>query len=103
MSTINRIVAERILEFHQSEGAKPRKMRVRIRAPQRKGSDWVVSYEIRGPGIRREKLEAWGADSMQALHIAMANVPVYIRGIEMLTGGKVTFLGGEHLMFPSLK
>ncbi|WP_420829672.1 DUF6968 family protein [Polyangium aurulentum] len=103
MPTIKRVVAERVLDFRQSEESKAQRIRVRIGAPQRQGKDWSVVYEIRGPGRRREKREVWGVDSVQALHMAMANVPVDVRGIEVSTGGKVTFLGGEELMFPSFK
>ncbi|WP_372518154.1 DUF6968 family protein [Polyangium jinanense] len=103
MPTIKRVVAERILEFRHSQESKPKNVRVRISAPQKEGNDWSVVYEIRGPGRRREKRKVWGIDSVQALHMAMGSVPVDVRGIEMLTGGKVTFLGGEDLMFPSFK
>jgi len=103
MQKVKPIIAQRILEFRRSHDARAQKISVRIRAPQRKGQDWSVVYEIRGPGKRREKRENWGVDAVQALHIAMANVPVDIEGIERLMGGKVTLLGGENLMFPSFK
>ncbi|WP_153822413.1 DUF6968 family protein [Polyangium spumosum] len=100
---MKRIVAERILEFRHSPESEPKRVRVRIGSPRREGNDWSVVYEIRGPGRRREKRKVWGVDSLQALHMAMGSVPVDVRGIEMSTGGKVTFLGGEDLMFPGFK
>jgi hypothetical protein len=103
MQRVKRVIAQRVLEFRQSADSRVQKISVRIRAPQRKGQDWSVVYEIRGPGKRRSKRENWGVDAVQALHMAMANVPVDIEGIEGLTGGKVTFLGGEDLRFPSFK
>ena len=103
MPPMRRIVAERILEFRHSQESQPKNVRVRIGAPQKEGNDWSVVYEIRGPGRRREKRKVWGVDSVQALHMAMGSVPVDVRGIEMSTGGKVTFLGGDDLMFPSFK
>jgi len=101
--SIKNIVAERILEFRQPGQLNATRVTVRIGAPVKRGKDsWSVVYEIRGPGRRRVSHEVWGVDSVQALHMAMANVPLDVRQIELEKGGKVTFLDSEDLRFPSL-
>jgi uncharacterized protein DUF6968 len=103
MPQVKNVIAERVLEFRQTGQSRAQKVTVRIGAavPIENGN-WAVVYEIRGPGRRKRAHEVGGVDSVQALYMAMANVPLDLRQLALECGGTVTFLDSEDLRFPPL-
>ncbi|UQA55787.1 DUF6968 family protein [Polyangium aurulentum] len=100
---VKNAIAERVLEFRQEGRSRAQKVTVRIGAPEPiENGNWAVIYEIRGPGRRRRAQEVGGVDSVQAIYMAMANVPLDVRQLEVELGGKVTFLDSDDLRFPRL-
>lgn len=100
---VKTVIAERILEFRGPGQSRVQKITVRIGAPEPiENGNWAVVYEIRGPGRRKRTQEVGGVDSVQALYMALANVPLDLRQLAVESGGKITFLDAEDLRFPSL-
>jgi hypothetical protein len=94
------VIAERELRFvpHGKPGA--RKVVVRIHAPvPEENGNWSVLYEIRGPGKKESSRSVWGADSVQALVLALANVPLDLSLVAHEMGGTMKFLGSKDLGF----
>jgi hypothetical protein len=100
---VKTVIAERVLEFRQQGQARVQKITVRIGAPEPTNNEnWSVIYEVRGPGRRKRAQEVGGVDSVQALQMAMTNIPLDLRQLAIVLGGKITFLGSDNLRFPSL-
>ncbi len=94
------IIAERELRFttHGKRGG--RKVLVRIHAPvPEENGNWSVLFEIRGPGKNEASRSVWGADSVQALVLALANVPLDLSLVAHEMGGTMAFLGRKDLGF----
>jgi len=95
------VIAERVLEFRLPGQTHAQRVTVLIEAPQSiENGNWSVEYEIHGPGQRKVRQWVGGVDSVQALYMALVNIPVDLRGIALLLGGTMTFLDSEDLKFP---
>jgi hypothetical protein len=62
------MIATRTLQF--KDGDVIRDMPIRIFAPEQRGNSWCCRYEIDWPEGRDSK-EVWGADSVQAILLAL--------------------------------
>ncbi|MDC3954358.1 DUF6968 family protein [Polyangium jinanense] len=97
------IMAERKLTFVENGTGRRRVVRVRIGLPRRdeRGPDWVVEYEIIGPGrdrvIRRRVL---GIDAIQVLVTALnVIIPAQLENLADFVGGRLLFMKSDDLGF----
>src|SRR5689334_1781214 len=99
-------IAERELEYEETIGAPVRKAIIRIGRPQHvppPPSDedvtadyWVCPYEIAIEGGDVRALHAYGADSIQALQLALSKIGVELRH---LYPGRFTMDGSPEIGF----
>lgn len=97
------VIAERKLTFVEHGTRRRRVVRVRLGHPQldEKGQDWVVEYEIIGPGpdriIRRRTT---GIDAIQALVMTLnVIIPAQLENLADLAGGRLLFIKSADLGF----
>ncbi|MDI1476004.1 hypothetical protein [Polyangium sp. y55x31] len=94
------IIAERELRFTQQGKRGARKVVVRIHAPKpEENGNWSVDFDIHGPGDHKASRAVWGADSVQALVLALANIPLDLSLVAHEMGGTIKFLGSKDLGF----
>ncbi|MDC3959985.1 hypothetical protein KEG38_39390 [Polyangium jinanense] len=94
------VIAERELRFTQPGKRGARKVLVRIHAPApEENGNWSVCFEIHGPGEHKTSRSVWGADSVQALVLALANIPLDLSLVAHEMGGTIKFLGRKDLGF----
>jgi len=94
------VIAERELRLTPRGKRGSRKVVVRIHAPvPEENGNWSVTFDIKGPGKREASKSIWGADSVQALVLALANVPLDLSWVAHEEGGTFTFLGNKDLGF----
>ncbi|MDC0746062.1 DUF6968 family protein [Polyangium mundeleinium] len=97
------MMAERKLTFIENGTRRRRVVRVRLGVPRRdeKGPDWLVEYEIIGPGpdhvIRRHTK---GIDAIQTLVMALnVIIPAQLENLADLAGGRLLFIKSADLGF----
>ncbi len=93
---MDQIVAERVYEFWKAGTEQPSTVRVLVGQPQREatGPDWAAPYEIHGPGPDEVRCYyVMGIDAMQALILALQNLPLWLEELPSL--GRLRWIGGE--------
>ncbi|CAK0768605.1 conserved hypothetical protein [uncultured Gammaproteobacteria bacterium] len=95
---LGQIIAIRDLEFDGNS------VRVSIGIPRQEpgGTDYVCPYEIFGP-LTKKAFYAMGIDAIQALHLAMKTIDAELDVCAERKTGRLTWLGGQDLGFPSWK
>lgn len=93
---MDQIIAERVYEFWKTGAEQPSTVRVLVGRPQQEttGPDWAAPYEIHGPGPDEVRsYYAMGIDAMQALILALQNLPLWLEELPSL--GRLRWIGGE--------
>lgn len=82
-------IAERELAFEPHEGAGPTEaVRFRVGRPVRSATDWYCPFEVEGFGERRLEA-AHGADSVQALLLALAKLRIRLGALALEHRGRL--------------
>ena len=80
----------------------PSPVTVALSPPFRFDNSWRCDFVIRG--LEREvDFYATGADSMQALVLALQNIATFLYTSEEFIGGQLSWLGQRNLGFPTAK
>lgn len=97
------IVAEREVRFdpHPDEGTDPQPIRFRIGRPVQHAEAWVCPFEIDAFGELRAE-SAQGADSVQALLLALAKLRIILSALALERRGRLEFAGRLGPGLPSL-
>ena len=99
------MIAEGVIAFRelQISGDPPRQVSVAINQPFRNGDAWRCEFCI--DGLNREKVDfyAMGADSMQALVLALQNIAAFLYTSEDFKSEHLSWLGQRNLGFPTAK
>ena len=95
------LVGTRVLQLTTDTGVV--EVSVRIFQPVEDGSAWGCRYEIAWPGGARQSA-AWGADALQALHLAMQKIASELYASDHHRDGRLTWPGqGAGYGFPMPK
>lgn len=98
----DQVVAERDLVFEPLEcGQPPVTVRFRLGRPTRSGVEWFCPFEVIGLGDTRVEA-AYGADSVQALLLALAKLRVVLGALALEHRGRLEFAGRVGPGIPSL-
>ena len=81
MSQEPRWVAERELEFRESDSAPPRKVFARIGIPEPEEDFWRCATLIDGTPMEGEVFHAYGEDSLQALLLAVQALAIRLKAL----------------------
>jgi hypothetical protein len=96
------VIAEREVEFEPSTSEGPREtVRFRLGRPVEDAHEWSCPFEVLGFGERRSG-EARGADSVQALLLALAKIRIVLGTLALEQGGRLRFAGRSGPGLPSL-
>jgi hypothetical protein len=76
-----RWVAERELEFRESDSAPPRKVFARIGIPEPEEDFWRCATLIDGTPMEGEVFHAYGEDSLQALLLAVQALAIRLKAL----------------------
>lgn len=100
--TTDLVVAEREVTFEPHEaGGEPVSVRFRLGRPVRGTEDWLCPFEVSGLG--EDHLDAaHGADSVQALLLALAKLRVVLGALALEHRGRMAFAGQVGPGLPSL-
>lgn len=79
----------------------PASVRFRLGRPVKEGEDWRCPFEVVGLGERRLEA-AHGADSVQALLLALAKLRVVVAALALEHRGRIAFDGRVGPGIPSL-
>lgn len=102
MLSIDTIIAEREVSFEpQESGRSSSSVRFRLGRPVRGESDWYCPFEVSGLGADRVDA-AHGADSLQALLLALAKLRVVLGALALEHRGRIAFAGQLGPGLPSL-
>jgi hypothetical protein len=97
------VMAERRLTFIEDRTRRRRVVRVRLSQPRLddKGQDWLVEYEIVGPGPDRViRRQTKGVDAIQALVMTLnVIIPAQLENLADLAGGRLLFMKSTDLGF----
>lgn len=88
-----RVIAEREYVFTRSDADRPEKVILRIGAPEQEGpANWVLPFEIIGPGSLRSEHTAPGHDAVQALESGLGVIATELNALQETAGGTLTYL-----------
>ena len=100
------IMAERVLTFIENGTNTEQVVRVLLGLPMLddRGQDWLVEYEIHGPGLERViRRRTPGVDAVQALVMTLnVIIPAQLENLADFAGGRILFLKSEDLGFVAL-
>lgn len=101
-SELDNVIAEREVRFAPLEpNGAPESVRFRLGRPVEGPLDWSCPYEVIGFGETRSG-SAQGADSVQALLLALAKLRVVLGTLALEHGGRLEFAGRAGPGIPSL-
>lgn len=97
------VIAERSLRFEPGGvgGATAQTVSFRLYRPAQGSADWYCPFEVDGLGETRVE-SAHGADSVQALLLALAKLRIVLSTLAADHGGRLEFAGRNGPGIPSL-
>ena len=100
--TTDLVVAEREVTFEPHDAGRDAvSVRFRLGRPVRAAEDWMCPFEVSGLGEDRVD-SAHGADSVQALLLALAKLRVVLGALALEHRGRIAFAGQLGPGLPSL-